>query len=345
MNFGEKKILITGIAGFIGFHLTKMLADKGFEILGFDNINDYYDPQLKLNRLNQLGFATNTISELTIIKSFRYPTLSFIKVNLENKEIVTLIKHFSPDVIIHLAAQAGVRYSFENPYTYLSSNIDAFLNILEYCRHNSVAHLLYASSSSVYGINKETPFSALHQVDYPISLYAATKKSNELMAHTYSYLFSIPTTGLRFFTVYGPWGRPDMALFKFTKNIIELKPIDVYNYGQMSRDFTYVDDIIKAIETLINLPPQPNEHSKTPAPYRVLNIGNGQPVPLMSFIEAIENELNCKAIINYLPLQPGDVISTHADCTELYELIQFKPQTSIQKGIKYFIEWYRSYYT
>lgn len=337
-------IVITGTAGFIGFHLTKLLQQSNDVILCIDNINDYYDTNLKYRRLEDLGFEKKNIAEQKLVKSVKYPNLLFLKISIENKEVIPFLKNFSPEVIIHLAAQAGVRYSFENPYTYVSSNIDAFLNILEYCRFNPVKHLIYASSSSVYGLNKDIPFSEKHVVDYPVSLYAASKKTNELMAHTYSYLFNIPTTGLRFFTVYGPWGRPDMALFKFTKNILEGKPIEVYNNGHMQRDFTYVDDIIKAISLLVAKAPQANISDATPAPYRLFNIGNGSPVKLMDFVTAIEQELQRKAQINFLPLQPGDVVSTHADTAALYELINFKPQTSIQYGIKKFIEWYRWYY-
>jgi UDP-glucuronate 4-epimerase len=337
-------ILVTGTAGFIGFHLVKKLSSLNYRIFNIDNINDYYDTNLKLNRLQELGFDKNQIKENQIIQSKNFPELFFLKANLEDKIIFSFLNDFSPDIIIHLAAQAGVRYSFENPYTYISSNIDATLNILEYCRHNSIKHLIYASSSSVYGINKESPFSVAQMVDYPISLYAATKKSNELMAHTYSYLFKIPTTGLRFFTVYGPWGRPDMALFKFTKNIIEQKPIEVYNNGEMFRDFTYIDDIIESIVRLIQLPPTEGEHTKTPAPYRLLNIGNGNPVKLMDFVGLIEKELGIRAKIQFLPLQPGDVVSTHADTQELFELIKFKPKTNISNGIKNFIQWYKEYY-
>lgn len=268
-------IVVTGTAGFIGFHLTKALQQSNHIILGIDNINDYYDTNLKYRRLEELGFDRKNIAEHKLIKSTKYSNLLFSKFSIENRNVLSLLKHFSPDVIIHLAAQAGVRYSFENPYTYISSNIDAFLNILEYCRFHSVKHLIYASSSSVYGLNKEIPFSEKHIVDYPVSLYATSKKTNELMAHTYSYLFNIPTTGLRFFTVYGPWGRPDMALFKFTKNILDNKPIEVYNNGNMQRDFTYIDDIIKAILLLIPKSPQPNISETTPAPYSLFNIGNG----------------------------------------------------------------------
>lgn len=337
-------IVVTGTAGFIGFHLTKLLQQSNDVILCIDNINDYYDTNLKYRRLEELGFEKNNITEQKLIKSVKYPNLLFLKISIENKEVLSYLKNFSPDVIIHLAAQAGVRYSFENPYTYISSNIDAFLNILEYCRFNPVKHLIYASSSSVYGLNKDIPFSEKHVVDYPVSLYAASKKTNELMAHTYSYLFNIPTTGLRFFTVYGPWGRPDMALFKFTKNILENKPIEVYNNGNMQRDFTYIDDIIKAISLLVPKAPQANISEATPAPYRLFNIGNGSPVKLMDFVTAIEQELQREAQITFMPLQPGDVVSTHADTTALYDLINFKPQTSIQYGIKKFIEWYRWYY-
>jgi UDP-glucuronate 4-epimerase len=339
------KIIITGTAGFIGFHLTKLLCEsENNELLTIDNINDYYDINLKYDRLKQLGIDKNSIENEKLVKSNKYANLTFVKLNIEDKSVKKILQYFSPDVIIHLAAQAGVRYSFENPYTYLSSNIDAFLNILEYCRYGKPKHLIYASSSSVYGINKKIPFSVEDTVDFPISLYAATKKSNELMAHTYSYLFDIPTTGLRFFTVYGPWGRPDMALFKFTQNIIKQKPIEVYNNGNMYRDFTYIDDITTSIQRLIPLAPEKEQNSKTPAPYRLLNIGNGKPINLMDFVRAIEKELNTKAIINYLPLQPGDVIATHADTKELFELINFKPQTSIEQGIKSFIQWYKEYY-
>ncbi len=337
-------ILVTGTAGFIGFHIVKRICSLNYNILNIDNINDYYDTKLKLDRLQELGFDINQIKEDEIISSKKHTNLKFVKANLEDKKTIIIIKNFTPEVIIHLAAQAGVRYSFENPYAYISSNIVAFLNIIEYCRHHPIKHLIYASSSSVYGINKESPFSVNQMVDFPISLYAATKKSNELMAHTYSYLFSIPTTGLRFFTVYGPWGRPDMALFKFTKNIIQHKPIEVYNNGEMYRDFTYIDDIIESIIRLIELPPAKDENTKTLAPYRLLNIGYGSPVKLIDFVRLIEKELGLKAEIQFLPLQPGDVISTHAETQELIELIKFKPKTNISIGIKNFIKWYKEYY-
>jgi len=339
------RILITGTAGFIGYHLTQTILNNGFEVLGIDNINDYYDVNLKYNRLQTLGIPKDSIHPNSICTSHKWSQLQFVQTDLHNKEqIFQYFQQFKPHIVINLAAQAGVRYSFEQPYTYIDSNIIGFLNILEACRSFPVQHLLYASSSSVYGLNKNIPFSIEDSVDYPISLYAATKKSNELMAHTYSYLFQIPTTGLRFFTVYGPWGRPDMALFKFTQNILANKPIEVYNYGQMYRDFTYIDDIVSAIIQLINIPPLSQSHTATPAPYRLLNIGNGNPVKLMDFVEAIEQELNKKATIHFLPLQPGDVVSTHADTHHLWELIKFKPNTNIKQGIKAFIQWYKNYY-
>ncbi len=344
------KIFITGVAGFIGYHLTKHLLQKDYTIVGLDNINTYYDVELKYSRLADLGISKENIFEHKETQSSTYSSFTFIKAHLEDKDIIfDIFTHFKPDVVCHLAAQAGVRYSFENPYTYISSNISGFLNILEACRFNPVKHLLFASSSSVYGINSKMPLSVLHHADHPASLYAATKKSNELMAHSYSYLFQIPCTGLRFFTVYGPWGRPDMALFKFTKNILTHQPIDVFNHGEMSRDFTYIDDIIYSVERLLLLPPKPNPNwndninddpSLSVAPYRILNIGNGHPVKLMDFIAVIENELNMKSEINFLPLQPGDMICTYADTHALIKLTGFKPNTPIEKGIKEFITWY-----
>jgi len=339
------RVLITGTAGFIGFHLTQAILNTGFEVLGIDNINDYYDVNLKYARLQTLGIPSNIIQPNKWCNSQKWQQLQFVQTDLHDKEqIFHCFRQFKPDIVINLAAQAGVRYSFEQPYTYIDSNIVGFLNILEACRNFPVQHLLFASSSSVYGLNKKTPFTIEDNVDYPISLYATTKKSNELMAHTYSYLFQIPTTGLRFFTVYGPWGRPDMALFKFTQNILANKPIDVYNHGEMYRDFTYIDDIKFAITKLIKIPPVANAHMATPAPYRLLNIGNGSPVKLMDFVEAIQQELGKKAIIHFLPLQPGDVISTHADTSHLWDLIKFKPQTNILQGIRFFIQWYKQYY-
>lgn len=331
------KILITGTAGFIGSHLAKKLIEKGHSIVGVDNINDYYDPQLKEDRLK-------TINE-------NYHT--FYKLNLEDyDELTEIFRKEQPDIVINLAAQAGVRYSLENPRAYIDSNIVGFMNILECCRHFDVKHLIYASSSSVYGANTSKPFSTSDNVDHPLSLYAATKKSNELMAHTYSHLYNIPTTGLRFFTVYGPWGRPDMALFKFTKSIIEGKKIDVYNHGNMMRDFTYVDDIVEAISRLVERPARPNNEwdgndpdpGSSYAPYKVYNIGNNSPVRLMEFIEAIENKLNIEAKKNYMDLQPGDVPETYANVEDLFRDIDFKPETNIQDGVNEFVDWYINYY-
>jgi len=331
------KILITGSAGFIGYNLTEKLLQLNHTVIGVDNLNDYYEVSLKENRLKQIHDDNFNLHQI----------------NLENK--VALNKVFEtekPDVVINLAAQAGVRYSLENPHAYIESNIVGFVNILEACRHNEVEQLIYASSSSVYGANTSLPFSTSDNIDHPLSLYAATKKANELMAHTYSSLYGIPTTGLRFFTVYGPWGRPDMALFKFTKNIIEGKPIDVYNNGDMMRDFTYVDDIVEAISRLVEKKAEPNpewsgknpDPSSSYAPYKVYNIGNNSPVSLMEFIEAIEEKVGKKAIKNYMPLQAGDVPATYADVEDLYRDIDFRPQTSIKDGVGKFVDWYIDYY-
>ena len=332
-----KNILITGSAGFIGFHLSKRLLNMGYNIIGIDNINDYYNPKLKEDRLKQLESKNFT----------------FIKSNLEDVEIINeSFDKYQPNIVINLAAQAGVRYSLENPHAYINSNIVGFTNILEACRHFNVEHLIYASSSSVYGANTSKPFSTSDNIDHPLSLYAATKKSNELMAHTYSHLYGLPTTGLRFFTVYGPWGRPDMALFLFTKAIVNDEPIDVFNHGNMMRDFTYIDDIVESITRLTKRPAQPNpewsgahpDPSSSYAPYKVYNIGNNSPVKLMDFIEAIENKLGKKAKKNYLPLQAGDVPETYADVEDLFRDIDFKPKTSIQDGVNKFIDWYLDYY-
>ena len=331
------KVLITGVAGFIGYHLSEKLYKKGYTVIGIDNMNNYYDVSLKEDRL----------------KNKSDKNFTFYKVDLIEKSIVEeIFYNEKPDVVVNLAAQAGVRYSLENPDAYIDSNIVGFMNILEACRHNKVKHFIYASSSSVYGANESYPFSVHDNVDHPLSLYAATKKANELMAHTYSNLYNLPTTGLRFFTVYGPWGRPDMALFKFTKNIIEGKPIDVYNNGEMMRDFTYIDDVVEAISRLIEKPARPNLNwsGKKPdpatsfAPYRIYNIGNNSPVKLLDFIEAIEEKIGKKAIINFMPLQPGDVPSTYANVDDLYKEINFKPQTSIKEGISQFVDWYVNYY-
>ncbi|PTJ01673.1 NAD-dependent epimerase [Staphylococcus simulans] len=332
------KVLITGAAGFIGSHLAKRLISQGHEIIGVDNINDYYDPKLKEDRLKSIGDNNFT----------------FYKITLEDADkLEEIFKEQHPDVVVNLAAQAGVRYSLENPRAYIDSNIVGFVNILECCRHYDVKHLIYASSSSVYGANTSKPFSTSDNIDHPLSLYAATKKSNELMAHTYSHLYNLPTTGLRFFTVYGPWGRPDMALFKFTKAIVNDETIDVYNHGNMMRDFTYVDDIVEAISRLVKRPAQPNpewsganpDPSSSYAPYKIYNIGNNSPVRLMEFVEAIENKLNKTAKKNYMDLQPGDVPETYANVDDLFRDIDFKPETTIQDGVNNFIDWYLDYYS
>ena len=340
------KILITGVAGFIGFYLSEYLANRGDEIIGLDNINDYYDVSIKYGRLKSLGIEKSDIEYNKLILSSKFRNFSFIKLNLEDKEnIEKLFKKENFDKVINLAAQAGVRYSLINPQAYINSNITGFLSILECCRNYEIKHLTYASSSSVYGLNEKQPFSSKDNVDHPVSLYAASKKSNELMAHTYSHLFGIPTTGLRFFTVYGPWGRPDMALFIFTKAILENRPIDVYNYGKMERDFTYISDIIQGIVKVNDNPPKGNKNwnSKNPdpssskAPYKIYNIGNSKPVELMSFVKTIEEELGIKAHINLLPIQPGDVPATYADVTDIAETLGYKPEVSVKEGIRNFI--------
>jgi UDP-glucuronate 4-epimerase len=347
------KILITGTAGFIGFHLAKRLAERGDEIVGLDNINNYYDIKLKYGRLNQTGIYENKIQYNKTTQSDIYRNYKFIKLDLEDKEnIEKLFKNEKFDKICHLAAQAGVRYSLTNPQSYIDSNIQGFLNILECARHNNIKYLVFASSSSVYGANKKQPFSTDDSVDHPISLYAATKKANELMAYTYSHLYNIPMVGLRFFTVYGPWGRPDMALFLFTKAIFENKPIDVFNNGNMERDFTYIDDIIEGVIRVIDKPiiretSQDKEKSDpvlNRIPYKLYNIGNSSPVKLMDFIKALEKTLGKTAKKNYLPMQPGDAPSTFADISGLIKDYDYKPPTTIEEGIKKFIEWYRWFY-
>ena len=334
----NKKILITGAAGFIGFHLSKRLCDEGWDVSGLDIVNNYYDPKLKEARLNLL---------------FPYKNFKFHKTDLTNKDAINnLFKEEKYDYVVNLAAQAGVRYSIENPYAYIESNISGFLNILEGSRHYPIKHLIYASSSSVYGANKKIPFSVHDNVDHPLSLYAATKKANELMAHTYSNLYKIPVTGLRFFTVYGPWGRPDMAAFLFTKAMFEGKQIDVYNYGNMKRDFTYIDDIVEGIFRLIKKIPCPNiewngkkpDPSSSFASYRVYNIGNNEPIELLKFIEILENCIGKKTNKNLLPMQPGDVYETFADVDDLYKDVGFKPKTDIKKGLENFVDLYREYY-
>lgn len=333
-----RNILVTGAAGFIGFHFSERLLQNGFRVIGVDNLNDYYDPKLKRDRLAILQ---------------RYEHFSLHEIDLADRTSTRQLfeDHFF-DRVIHLAAQAGVRYSIENPHAYIDANINGTMNILEGCRHSGVSHLVYASSSSVYGANTLQPFSVHHNVDHPISLYAATKKSNELMAHTYSHLFQLPTTGLRFFTVYGPWGRPDMALFKFTKAILEDKPIDVYNHGQMQRDFTYIDDIVTAMHRVMDHIPTGNlnwngdhpDPASSKAPYRIFNIGNHNPTSLSAFIEAIEKAIGKQATKNYLPMQPGDVTSTYADVSDLQNAVSFSPSTPIEEGIDRFVAWYRSYH-
>jgi len=352
------KILITGTAGFIGMHLAHYLLERGDEIIGLDNINDYYDIRVKYGRLQNTGIIDNledgeNIEYNQLIQSKKYNNYKFIKLNLEDKEnLDKLFKKEKFDAVCNLAAQAGVRYSLTNPMAYMDSNIIGFMNILEACRNFDVKNLSYASSSSVYGLNKKQPFSTHDSVNHPISLYAASKKSNELMAHTYSHLFGIQTTGLRFFTVYGPWGRPDMAIFKFTKAIFEDKPIDVYNYGNMQRDFTYIDDIVEGIVRVIDNPANPNENfdatnpdpASSSAPYKVYNIGNNAPVKLMDFITALEKKIGKTAKKNMLPMQPGDVESTYADVSDLIEDLGYKPQTSIQDGIDKFVDWYVDFF-
>ncbi len=321
------KILVTGCAGFIGFHLSKYLIEKGEEVIGIDNLNDYYDVQLKRDRLKLISEKSN---------------FKFVKLDLIDRPgIRQLFNDYQPRKVVHLAAQAGVRYSLENPEVYIDSNLVGFGNILEGCRNHNIEHLIFASSSSVYGANTKMPFSVTDNVDHPISLYAATKKANELMSYTYSHLYKIPTTGLRFFTVYGPWGRPDMALFTFTKAILEKKPINVFNYGKMKRDFTYIDDIIEGIIRVIDN--VPNVINNTP-PHKIYNIGNNYPVELGRFIEVLENTLGVKADKKMLPIQPGDVLETYADIEDLTRDVGFKPTTSIEIGIPKFVDWYRSYY-
>lgn len=347
------KILITGTAGFIGFHLAEKLLKRGDQVVGLDSINDYYDVRVKYGRLEKTGISKNDIQYNQLIQSTVYPNYQFIQLNLEDKDKLNqLFESQKFDKVINLAAQAGVRYSLTNPDAYIDANIVGFINILECCRHHQIKHLTYASSSSVYGLNKDQPFSTKDNVDHPVSLYAATKKSNELMAHTYSHLFKIPTTGLRFFTVYGPWGRPDMALFLFTKAMIEDKPIDVFNYGEMQRDFTYIDDIVEGVIRVNDNPPKENpdwdpssdDASISSAPYKVYNIGNNNPVKLMDFISTIEKKLGKTAKKNMLPIQAGDVPSTYADVHDLIRDLDYKPETSIEEGIDKFVDWYLEFF-
>ena len=347
------KILVTGTAGFIGYHLARRLLERGDSVVGLDNINDYYDIDLKYARLNELGIYEKNIQWNKKIISSKYNKHSFYKVDLADKETVDYIfKTENFDAVMNLAAQAGVRYSLENPYVYMQSNIIGFLNILEGCRVYNVKNLSYASSSSVYGLNASQPFKTTDKTEHQVSLYAATKKSNEMMAHTYSHLYGIQSTGLRFFTVYGPWGRPDMAPMLFTDAILNNKPIKVFNHGQMSRDFTYIDDVVDGIIRVIDNPAKPNndwdaknpEISSSSAPYKLYNIGNNKPVSLMDFVSQIEEVLEKKAEKIFMPLQKGDVVSTYADIHELMEKVGYAPKTSLKIGIQRFIEWYRQYY-
>ena len=336
-------ILVTGVAGFIGFHTTQRLLELGYNVVGIDNINDYYDVNLKYDRLSELGISKSKSAEFNkIINSNKFSdSFQFIRMNLEDKlNLTKYFEKFNFEVVINLAAQAGVRYSIENPDAYISSNVVGFINILECCRNFKIKHLLYASSSSVYGESKKVPFSIHQNVDNPISIYAATKKSNELMAYTYSHLFNLPTSGLRFFTVYGPWGRPDMAMFLFVDAIKNDKAIKIFNNGNLSRDFTYIDDIVDGIEIILKNPP--TKIDDNPA-YKIYNIGNGSPEKLMDFVSAIESELNQEAIREFLPMQAGDVPQTWADTTDL-EKMGYKSTTQINEGIRLFIKWYKSYY-
>jgi UDP-glucuronate 4-epimerase len=348
----RKRILITGTAGFIGYHLVRTLLRADYDVFGLDNINDYYEADLKYARLAETGIARDQINFNSMVPSRLSDRYHFIRLNLEDKKnILDLFGKFRFDVVIHLAAQAGVRYSFTNPDAYIGSNIEGFLNILEACRHHPVKHLVFASSSSVYGLNREMPFSVHQNVDHPVSLYAASKKSNELMAHSYSHLFGIPVTGLRFFTVYGPWGRPDMSLFIFVRNILEGKPINVHNDGRMERDFTYVEDIVEGICRIMEVRPEPVvtedlqlDPATSTAPYRIYNIGNNNPVKLMDFIHAIENTLGIKAKMNMIPMQPGEVEKTWAHVGDLISEFDYSPSTPVEEGVRKFIAWYRSYY-
>ncbi|MBO3700879.1 NAD-dependent epimerase [Fabibacter sp. E12] len=347
------KILITGTAGFIGFHLAKKLLNRGDEVVGLDSINDYYDLRVKYGRLSETGILKDSIEYNKLVQSEYYPKYRFVKLQLEDSENLNkLFEDEKFDKVVNLAAQAGVRYSLENPRAYIDSNIIGFVNLLEACRHNDIKHLSYASSSSVYGLNETMPFSTHHNVDHPISLYAASKKSNELMAHTYSHLFGLPTTGLRFFTVYGPWGRPDMALFLFTEGILKNEAINIFNNGEMSRDFTYIDDIVEGVTRVNDNPPEGNQSwtgrepdpATSKAPYTIYNIGNNAPVKLMDFISTIERYLGKEAKKNFMPMQPGDVSSTYANVEDLIQNLDYKPSTSLEYGIKKFTEWYREFY-
>ena len=334
----KQNILVTGAAGFIGFHVSKYLVENGYDVIGLDCINDYYDVNLKFARLAKLGIRREDIKESTLVVGNGF---KFIKQNIDNLEgLEKLFEEQKFDKVIHLAAQAGVRYSIENPHAYVQSNLVGFVNILECCRYNKIKHLVYASSSSVYGNNKKVPFSEKDRVDYPVSIYAATKKSNELMAHTYSYLYQLPTTGLRFFTVYGPWGRPDMAPMLFANAITKGEPIKVFNNGNMERDFTYIDDIIEGVIRVSKDIPSKKEDQPY---YRLFNIGNSKPVKLMDFISEIESAIGKKAVKEMYPMQPGDVRKTYADTSLLKDLVNYMPNTPLRKGVAHFVDWFRSY--
>lgn len=347
------RILVTGAAGFIGSYVCKRLLSRGDEVVGLDNINTYYDVNLKYGRLATLGITQEEIGWYKFVQSKTYPNFRFVRMNLEDRQAMQMLfANEGFDKVMNLAAQAGVRYSIENPYAYVESNVDGFLNILEGCRHNGVKHLVYASSSSVYGLNGKVPFSEKDSIAHPVSLYAATKKSNELMAHTYSHLYGIPSTGLRFFTVYGPWGRPDMSPFLFADAILHGHAIKVFNNGDMLRDFTYIDDIVEGVLRVIDHIPAGNpdwcaetpDPSTSTAPYKIYNIGNSQPVKLMDFIQAIEEAIGRPAEKIFLPMQPGDVYQTNADTTSLQQELGFKPDKPIKEGVKETMDWYRSFY-
>jgi UDP-glucuronate 4-epimerase len=347
------KVLVTGSAGFIGFHTVLRLLSEGFAVTGLDNINDYYDVNLKYGRLRESGIEKEKVAWGKAITSDKFKHYTFYRLNLEDTQAINnLFAEYKFDYVIHLAAQAGVRYSLVNPHAYVDSNIKGFLNILEACRHHPVKHLVYASSSSVYGANTKMPFAEHDNVDHPVSLYAATKKANELMAHTYSHLYNIPTTGLRFFTVYGPWGRPDMAIFLFTKAILEGKPLPVFNNGNMQRDFTYIDDIVEGVFRCMQKPATPNNDFDTSmpdpasscAPYRIYNIGNSKPISLIEFIGALEIAIGKKAILNFLPMQTGDIISTWADIKNLKLVIGYRSESLFVKAISTYVGWYKKHY-
>lgn len=353
MRVKTMKILVTGAAGFIGAALCKRLLEQGKRVVGLDNINDYYDQRLKYDRLSQLGIKEHDINWYRLTKSDCYKNFDFIRMNLEDSQAMQMLfANGDFDTVVNLGAQAGVRYSITKPHAYIESNIDGFINVLEGCRHNKIKHLVYASSSSVYGLNGQVPFSEHHSIAHPISLYAATKKSNELMAHAYSKLYNLPTTGLRFFTVYGPWGRPDMSPFLFMDAILHDRPIKVFNNGDMLRDFTFIDDIVEGIVRVIDKIPNgnPNWDEQNPdpatssAPYRIFNIGNQHPTKLMDYINCIEKAIGHNAKKEFLPMQPGDVYQTYADSSELAEVTGFRPDTDLQDGINQTVEWFKNYY-